>query len=1055
MAHKSPKKIPLNDISSRQRLSHIEDRISFSLFERLSSSNESASSLGLSFSLTPGEDALKEHEHVLTIGVGSPVQIGNLCITSSRLLLLAKSASPPQLRRWYDESHTSPAPRPLFQAAPGQPDVRGSFRRGSQRIKKRAESLVHWKSEENITRNEIARCQSPDNGPLLNSREPHLELPKPPPSANSRNNVVSPNGRPSPLRPSLNARKAFTILRKSKTQSAAVDYKSTFYCPIDLSKAPLHELPIKQPNSLKPCTIRTKNKAKSFTAQDITYSPVKTMDRIVTIRDNEAPLLRTLPLPPQRSESFSVTSHQFDTEEVQSLPELCDGLPYVTSPLLDIKQFKPFWFDLFGGQQVSIPYGLISRLERIPRFTRIPLPLHLEGFRVVCKNCQTLTILFHPRVAHHLETVTTSIEFFLNFQSPKSVQEVAFSYRFALRIPDTFSVGDHPGLYRLDKELSRLGLKKTQEWRVFELHPQNPALPITYPPRLVVPLSYADADICKLAPLYRESRFPVVCWRHPGNSSALLRSGATPRRRANRSQLDGDYMAAVCHNSSRQGDKLVLLCERESSELIDANQPSVASQEKLQTFLYPGCILECSFSPSPFPKLRTHLLRLQALLNSDAGDYLTQLQGTRWLKEVSKLLQAAKFVAEKMEYDGMSVLVSFEAGFDFTTQVVSLAQLLLDPYYRTMDGFQVLIQKEWIWFGHKFQQRNLPLSDQSKEESPVFLQFIDCVWQIMQQFPSVFEFNEEFLHFIILHSYSGRFGDFLSNCVDDCLTLELDKRTLSLWTWLHYHNLESNIFYNNTYHLSTSKSAQQKLHTFVFLTPECCLPVIRPWTSYYAKYNPGSNSEHGSGSGLLSSLRQLSAELERLKLREHDLKQQLDRYASGSSSDSEEDTQGSASRERQARALSFGLKYRGSLKRDCARSLQCGGENSTFFSHLNKDLISQAHESKEITVSMYVCSGFLYRQNTSVIGTSKRFWAVCDLNKNYFALFFTSEAHSKQEVPRHIFKLSEMDKVQLTNGSNPSSLTFSFVSKRKPEKFHASSKACSIIWYNCLSIRCV
>ena len=1062
MARISPKKVLLNDIPSRQRLSHIDDRISFSLFERLSSCNESASSLGLAFSLTPGEDPLREHEHVLTIGVGSPVQIGNLCITSSRLLLLAKSASPAQLRKWYDESQTSSKPHAPIQGTSSLNVKRGSFRRGSQKIMKRADSMVQWKSEENITRNEIGPCTSPDNGPLLTSKEPLIKQCPPSPSTNNRNHVVSPDGPPSPLRPSLISRKAFTLLRKSKTQSASLDNKSTFYCSIDINQVRLHELPITKPNSLKPTTIRSKNRtSKSFTTHDVTYSPVKTVDSIVSISDNPPSIFRPLlPPPHQRSESFSVTSQQFDKDEVQSLPELCDGLSYITTPpsVSDTKQerSKSFSFDLSNGQQVSIPYGLISRLERISRFGKIPLPSPLEGFRIVCKNCQTLTILFHPRGAHHLDAMTTSIEFFLNFQTSKSVHEAALSYRGALRIPDTFSVGENAGLYSLDKELSRLGLKKTQEWRVFELHSQNPALPFSYPPRLVVPLSYADADICKLAPLYRENRFPVLCWRHPGNQGALLRSGSFPRKRVSRSQVDGDYIAAVCHNSCRQGDKLVLLCERESSELIEANQQSVASQEKMQTFLYPGCILECSFSPTPLPKLRTHLLRMQTLLNSEVpGDYLTLLQSTRWIREVSKLLQAARLVAEKLEYDGMSVLVSFEAGFDFTTQVVSLAQLLLDPYYRTMDGFQVLIQKEWIWFGHRFQQRNLPLSDQGREESPVFIQFIDCVWQIMQQFPSVFEFNEDFLHFIILHSYSARFGDFLCNTVDEYLTLELDKRTLSLWTWLHYHNLESNKFYNSSYHLSSKKSSQQASHTFVCLTPECSLPALRPWTSYYAKYSPSAHLEHESGFGMLNSLRLLSSALEQLKQKEHELKQRLDRYASVSSSESEEDTQGSSSKERQARALSFGLKQRGSLKRDCALLLQKRSESSTFFSHLSKDLISEAHECKEITISMYVCSGYLYRQNSLVIGTSRKFWAVCDLNKNYFALFLAPEAHTKQEVPKHIFKLSEMGKVQLANGSNPSSLTFSFVSKGKQEKFHASSKNCSLIWYNCLSIRCV
>ena len=78
----------------------------------------------------------------------------------------------------------------------------------------------------------------------------------------------------------------------------------------------------------------------------------------------------------------------------------------------------------------------------------------------------------------------------------------------------------------------------------------------------------------------------------------------------------------------------------------------------------------------------------------------------------------------------------------------------------------------------------------------MFLQFIDCVWQVSQQFPNAFEFNEYFLTTILDHLYSCLFGTFLFNCEKERRDNKLSTRSQSLWTFI---NSKRSVFLNPMY----------------------------------------------------------------------------------------------------------------------------------------------------------------------------------------------------------------------------------------------------------------
>ncbi len=60
-------------------------------------------------------------------------------------------------------------------------------------------------------------------------------------------------------------------------------------------------------------------------------------------------------------------------------------------------------------------------------------------------------------------------------------------------------------------------------------------------------------------------------------------------------------------------------------------------------------------------------------------------------------------------------------------------------------------------------------------------QFLDTVWQLLVQFPRVFQFSPRMLLVLADHVYSCRFGTFLFNCEREQNAERLELTTPSLW----------------------------------------------------------------------------------------------------------------------------------------------------------------------------------------------------------------------------------------------------------------------------------
>ena len=229
-------------------------------------------------------------------------------------------------------------------------------------------------------------------------------------------------------------------------------------------------------------------------------------------------------------------------------------------------------------------------------------------------------------------------------------------------------------------------------------------------------------------------------------------------------------------------------------------------------------------------KLVEAIREVQLPDDSGLGDSTTTtvdreaLRRSGWLRHLSAVVEGTVLIVKNVHINSSHVLIHCSDGWDRTSQLSAMAQLCLDPYYRTIKGFQVLVEKDWLSFGHKFLDRCGHLSSEKfflsppevsggggaeaaqaffasvqnkftspghlKETSPVFHQFLECVRQVQRQFPERFEFNERFLRQLYYHLYSCQFGTFLWNCekerrVDEAGGPPPFESTVSIWDWLN------------------------------------------------------------------------------------------------------------------------------------------------------------------------------------------------------------------------------------------------------------------------------
>ncbi|XP_076774886.1 phosphatidylinositol-3-phosphate phosphatase MTMR1 isoform X2 [Arvicanthis niloticus] len=483
------------------------------------------------------------------------------------------------------------------------------------------------------------------------------------------------------------------------------------------------------------------------------------------------------------------------------------------SGTLTVTDFKMYFKNVERDPHfiLDVPLGVISRVEKIGAQSHGD---NSCGIEIVCKDMRNLRLAYKQEEQRKLGIFEN-----LNKHAfPLSNGQVLFAFNYKEKFPvNGWKVYDPVSEYK------RQGLPN-ESWKISKIN-SNYEFCDTYPAIIVVPTSVKDDDLSKVAAFRAKGRVPVLSWIHPESQATITRCGQPlvgPNDK--RCKEDEKYLQTIM-DANAQSHKLTIFDARQNS-VADTNKAKGGGYESESA--YPNAEL-IFLEIHNIHVMRESLRKLKEIVypSIDESHWLSNVDGTHWLEYIRVLLAGAVRIADKIESGKTSVVIHCSDGWDRTSQLTSLAMLMLDSYYRTIKGFEALIEKEWISFGHRFALRVGHGDDNhaDADRSPIFLQFIDCVWQMTRQFPSAFEFNELFLITILDHLYSCLFGTFLCNCEQQRIKEDIYTKTISLWSYINSQLDEfSNPFFVN-----------YENHV---LYPVASMSHLELWVNYYVRWNP-------------------------------------------------------------------------------------------------------------------------------------------------------------------------------------------------------------------------
>ncbi|SCU94253.1 LANO_0E06194g1_1 [Lachancea nothofagi CBS 11611] len=262
-------------------------------------------------------------------------------------------------------------------------------------------------------------------------------------------------------------------------------------------------------------------------------------------------------------------------------------------------------------------------------------------------------------------------------------------------------------------------------WRVSNVN-QDFNLCKTYPRVLVLPSSISDTLLTHSIKYRSQNRIPALTYYHRKTKTSITRCAQPLPGLIQQRSIQDEKLVNEIFNCSSSSDlqnfravKNIIVDARPTTNAM-AQTALGGGTENMDNYNFGGTVTRMFLGIDNIHIMRDLLNYVvdHNLVDNDLNlpidvNALNEGKSAHWLKYIRMLLSSTDTLVKSVLFNNSNILIHCSDGWDRTTQVSSLVQICLDPYFRTLEGFMILVEKDWLSFGHRFAERTGHLNSES------------------------------------------------------------------------------------------------------------------------------------------------------------------------------------------------------------------------------------------------------------------------------------------------------------------------------------------------------